>query len=254
MTAPLLCLALLAADPAGDPTTGPLTGAAAERAAEAALERLLDAPPPAGVAVTGDTFVAAARSLGESVGVPVVVSADAAGDAATAGPPFVPPTDAVRAAPTLRAAFGALLAARGGEPLALENRAGLLRVVPAAVATEHVFARVYDVRGLPAALGMGDDELLGEVVERVAGPGAGAAPEAFDPPLIAALKTGVGPAPGVPAWDSDGGPAAVAPLAGRLIVRHSAAGHAALARLLDDLRATASGSTPKSDPAPPGAE
>ena len=222
----------------------PPVGAAAERVAEDALEAKLDAPPPAWPDLTGQTFLEALDRLGDAAGVAVLPDrpALAAAGVDLDAVPFDPPSaEDLRAAPppTLRAAFGVLLDARGGAGLTLENRAGLLRVSTPEAAGRRLSARVYDVRGLAAALGV-TDVARGRVVQRVAGRGAGTEPVKFDPPLIHALKTGVGGRADVAEWDVDGRPAAIAELGGRLVVRQTAAGHAALARLLDDLRATAS--------------
>ena len=238
LAAPLLLAASLSlAPPPG------LSGVAAERAAEDALEAKLDAPPPEWSEwpdLKGKTFPDALAAFGLAAGVDVVLDRTAFGDTIpeelTFAPPALFPFDR-NPPPTVRAAFGVLLDSQDGPALALENRSGLLRVTTPAVAAANLAPRVYDVRGLGEALGLTDAD-RGTVVQRIAGRGAGAAPVILDPPLIAALKTGVGPAPGVAAWDVAGGPAAIAELGGRLVVRQSPAGHAALARLLDDLRAS----------------
>ena len=234
---------LLAASLSFAPPPG-LSGVAAERAAEDALEAKLDAPPPEWSEwpdLKGKTLPNALAAFGLAVGVSVVLDRTAFGQTAPEELAFTPPTPFPfdrNPPPTVRAAFGALLDSQNGPALALENRSGLLRVTTPAVAAANLSPRVYDVRGLSEALGLTDaDAARGTVVQRIAGRGAGAAPVVLDPPLIAALKTGVGPAPGVADWDVAGGPAAIAELGGRLVVRQSPAGHAALARLLDDLRA-----------------
>lgn len=263
--APLFCVAAVAfAPPADASITVTLAGAAAERAAEDVLEAKLDGPPPALPELREANFPEAVAILSLRSGVPALLDRRSFGATDPARVPFTPPpAAAMKAAPTLRAAFGALLDAAGGPPLALENRAGLLRITSPEVAAENLVPRVYDVRGLSEALGLTEaDRTRGTIVQRIAGPGAGQEPTRYDPPLIFALKTGVGPAPGVGVWNTDGGPAAIAELGGRLVVRQSPAGHAALARLLADLRASAdaqagaelTGAEPIGDePAPAGA-
>ncbi|QDT15530.1 hypothetical protein [Alienimonas californiensis] len=245
--APMLCVAAVAFAPADDAAERPLAGAAAERAAEAALEATLDGPPPVPSEMSlGESFPEAVAVLGRFADVAVIVDRRAFGDADPAAVPFAPPTaETVQNRPTLRAAFQTLLDAAGGPPLVLENRAGLLRITAAGDAAGNLVPRVYDVRGLSESLGLTEaDRTEGTVVQRIAGPGAGREPTRLDPPLILALKTGVGPGPGVAEWDTAGGPAAIAELGGRLVVRQSPAGHAALAHLLADLRATADAPAP----------
>ena len=255
--APLLYAAAVAFAPP-PASAADQTGVAAERAAEDALEAKLAGPPPREPEMNlGESLPEAAAVLGRFAGVTVLVDRRAFGRVDPESVPFAPPAaDAVQSRPTLRAAFETLLDAAGGPPLALENRAGLLRVTAPETAAANLTPRVYDVRGLRAALGLSEAEAFrGTVVQRVAGPGAGREPTTVAPPLIHALETGVGPGPGVAVWKTDGGPAAMAELGGRLVVRQSPAGHAALARLLADLRAAADAPPPAGSPddAPPAA-
>ncbi|NNJ27714.1 hypothetical protein [Alienimonas chondri] len=240
LRASLLAATVVAFAPPAFSQDAPLTGVAAERAAEEALETKLDAPPPADLNLEDGDFMQTVTALAEAAEAPLTFDRSAFYGTDPLKVAFTrPPAAVLQQAPTLRAAFDAVLHAQGGPPMALVNRAGLLRVTTAEVAAANLRPRVYDVRGLEVALGLTEEDRVGTVVERVAGRGAGGEPKQFDPPLIHALKVGVGPAPGVAKWDTDGGPAAIAGLGGRLVIRQSPGGHAALARLLAELQATA---------------
>ena len=94
-----------------------------------------------------------------------------------------------------------------------------------------LIVRVYDLRGrMPALTGRPGAAGRGRVVQRVAGGGPAVR---FEPAAVVAVKAAVSALAGVPGaapWD---GPAAAATIADLLVVRQTAAGHAALATLLD---------------------
>ena len=247
-TAPLLTAAVLLASPGEGYDPLPPGVGEAEVAAVRALDAKLAGPAPDWPAMRatadGGSFGAAVRALGAAAGVTAVLDrpALAAAGADPAAPdalPFTPPEPPATPPASLRAAFLILLASQGGPELALDNRAGLLFVTTPDGAARTLTAKVYPLGNLTPDEAAAVTQVRTRVTQTVAGRRGGGDVVTdvtrLDPPLVAALYRSVA-GPGIAAWENADGPAAAVPYRRTLIVRQTAAGHAAVAGVLDALQ------------------